>query len=72
VAFSPAAPTSATRVARCARCCRLCSYPGPGMYRERYPGVKIPPAGIQDYHLQTARKLAGELASRVAGAGVPH
>jgi flavodoxin len=52
-------------------CCRLC-YLGPGTYRERYPGVKIPPAGIQDYHLQTARKLAGEPASRVAGAGVPH
>jgi hypothetical protein len=48
------------------------SYLGSGTYRERYLGVKIPPTGIQDYHLETARKFAGELASRVAGAGVPH
>jgi hypothetical protein len=50
----------------------LLSYLGSGTYRERYPGVKIPPTGIQDYHLETARKFADELASRVAGAGVPH
>jgi hypothetical protein len=50
----------------------LLSYLGSGRYRERYLGVKIPPTNIQDYHLEEARKFADGLASRVAGAGLPH
>jgi hypothetical protein len=38
--------------------------PGSGDYRERCLGVKIPPANIQDYHLEAARKFADGLASR--------
>ena len=37
-----------------------------------YLGVKIPPANIQDYHLETAREFADKLASRLASAGEPH
>jgi hypothetical protein len=42
----------------------LLSYLGTGEYRERYLGVKIPPAGIQEYHVEAARAFAGELADR--------
>ena len=44
----------------------LLSYLGTGEYKERYHGVKIPPTNIQDYHLDQARKFAGDLGSRLA------
>jgi menaquinone-dependent protoporphyrinogen IX oxidase len=40
----------------------LLSYLGSGEYRSRFLGVKIPPTNLQDYHLESARKFAGELA----------
>ena len=43
----------------------LLSYLGSGEYRERYPGIKIPPANLQEYHLEEARKFADRLASRL-------
>jgi len=46
----------------------LLSYLGSGQYRERYLGVRIPPTNIQDYHLETARKFADGLASRLLAA----
>jgi hypothetical protein len=45
----------------------LLSYLGSGEYREKYLGIKIPPANIQDHHLQEARKSADGLANRLAG-----
>jgi hypothetical protein len=38
---------------------------GSGDYRDRYLGVKIPPANLQDYHLEEARAFAGGLADRL-------
>jgi hypothetical protein len=49
----------------------LLSYLGSGEYRERYPGVKIPPTNIQEDHLKAARKFADGLASRLATPGRP-
>ncbi len=43
----------------------LLSYLGSGEYRERYLGIKIPPANLQEYHLEEARKFADRLASRL-------
>jgi hypothetical protein len=43
----------------------LLSYLGSGEYRERYLGIKIPPANLQEHHLQEARKFADRLASRL-------
>jgi hypothetical protein len=45
----------------------LLSYLGSGEYRERFLGVKIPYANIQDHHLQEACKFADGLANRLAG-----
>jgi hypothetical protein len=45
----------------------LLSYLGSGKYRDRYLGIKIPPTNLQDYHLEAARKFAGQLADRLAG-----
>ncbi len=47
----------------------LLSYLGSGEYRERYLGVKIPPANLQEHRLEEARKFATELTSRLAGSG---
>jgi hypothetical protein len=48
------------------------SYLGSGEYRERYLGLKIPPADLQEHHLQEARKFADRLASRLlVSAGEP-
>ena len=49
----------------------LLSYLGSGKYRDRYLGIKIPPTNLQDYHLQAARKFAGQLADRLAVTGAP-
>jgi hypothetical protein len=49
----------------------LLSYLGSGKYRDRYLGIKIPPTNLQDYHLEAARKFAGQLADRVAVTGSP-
>jgi menaquinone-dependent protoporphyrinogen IX oxidase len=46
----------------------LLSYLGSGEYKERYHGVKIPPTNIQDYHLDQARKFAGDLGARLVAA----
>ena len=43
----------------------LLSYLGSGEDRERYLGIKIPPADLQEYHLEEARKFADGLASRL-------
>ena len=43
----------------------LLSCLGSGEYRERDPGIKIPPANLQEYHLEEARKFADRLASRL-------
>jgi menaquinone-dependent protoporphyrinogen IX oxidase len=50
----------------------LLSYLGSGEYRDRYLGVKIPPANLRDYHLETARTFADGLADRLLGADGPH
>jgi hypothetical protein len=39
----------------------LLSYLGSGTDRERYLGVKIPPTGIRDHHLEEARAFAAGL-----------
>lgn len=43
----------------------LLSYLGPGKYRQRYLGVKIPPTNIREYHLLAARTFANALADRL-------
>ena len=43
----------------------LLSYLGSGEYRERCLGIKIPPANLQEYRLEEARKFADRLASRL-------
>jgi hypothetical protein len=43
----------------------LLSYLGSGKYRDRALGLKIPPTNIQDYHLETAREFAGQLADQL-------
>ena len=43
----------------------LLSYLGSGEDRERYLGIKIPPANLQEHHLEEARKFADRLASRL-------
>ena len=48
------------------------SYLGSGEYRERYLGIKIPRANLQEHHLQEARKFADRLAGRLlVSAGEP-
>ena len=49
----------------------LLSYLGSGKYRDRYLGIKIPPTNLEGYHLEAARKFAGQLANRVAGTDGP-
>ncbi len=44
----------------------LLSYLGSGEYREKYHGVKIPPTNLQDYHLEEARRFAGDIAKRLS------
>ena len=43
----------------------LLSFLGTGEYREKYHGVKIPPTNLQDYHLEEARRFAGDVAARL-------
>jgi hypothetical protein len=43
----------------------LCSYLGKGENRERYLGVRIPPAGLKPEYAEQARTFANELAKRV-------
>jgi menaquinone-dependent protoporphyrinogen IX oxidase len=43
----------------------LLSFLGSGEYREKYHGVKIPPTNLQDYHLEEARRFAGDVAARL-------
>jgi hypothetical protein len=50
----------------------LISYLGSGEYRTRYLGVPIPPTNIQDYHLETARRVADGLADRLLSAPASH
>jgi multimeric flavodoxin WrbA len=47
----------------------LLSYLGKGEYKERYLGVKIPQTNIQDYHLDQARRFAGDLGARLVAIG---
>jgi menaquinone-dependent protoporphyrinogen IX oxidase len=43
----------------------LLSFLGTGEYREKYHGVKIPPTNLQEYHLDEARRFAGDVATRL-------